>query len=93
MRNTDWSIQPGEAIGNGVVSEVSDPTGWIVEKAKSAETWMLSHVEPVPYSCRDVDEIPTFTEHHQNFSVQVKAEQSASFHEEANLVFGVGMFR
>ena len=87
------SIKSRIAIGDGIAGETCNPACAVVEEPQCAERGCGSHVEPVPCACWYMDQITLLAEDQQNFLVDMETEQPLTFHEEANFVFGMDVFR
>ena len=79
-------------FGDWIACEVGDPAVGVVEKTNCAETRLFAHVKPVPGSSRHADPIVGFARHLKHFAFDMQTKQAASFHEQAHLVFSMGVF-
>ena len=87
------SIQSRVAIGDGIAGETCNPACTVVEEPQCAERGRGSHVEPVPGAGWHMDQITLLAEDQKDFLVDMETEQPLTFHEEANFVFGMDVFR
>ncbi len=92
-RRSGLLLQQRKLLSDRLASELGYPAVGIVEEPDGAELRAAAHVEPVLGAGRHADPVVGFAEHLQHFITDVLAEQALPLHEEAHLIFAVGVFR